>query len=510
MQTINLHGTLKFWATRWPDRLAVRCGGRDISWGALDRNSDEIAAGLVRAGVCKGDRVGILMRNRLEFIEVLFGVLKAGAVHTLINIRFTAKELVYPIVDSGLKILITQPDFLETLSQARYEVPDLELFTTEPSGPVRGLAELRIPGAGAPDVSVTADDVALVSYTSGTTGFPKGAMLTHGNLREAGMAISVPLGLTFQDRLLVSLPLAYTWGTCVYLIEALFTGATTIVDTVFAADSLIDLFERERISAWSSVPLLFERVAQSPLFATADLSSLRNVSTGAASRHLLNAWQSRGVMITQGYGLTESTGYASFLFSEDAIRKMGSAGRPLANIRMRIVDESGLTVPSNSPGEIWIQGPTVMKGYLNKPEETANAVVDGWLKSGDIGYFDDEGYLFVIDRVKDIVRSGGMNISTAELERVLDGVAGLEEFAVISVHDERWGEVPMIVAHVTTPLDIQGLIARSKADLADYKRPKYLVDYCKPLPRTISGKVLKRDLRSEYPHAPPEAIHIKD
>jgi fatty-acyl-CoA synthase len=507
---MNLQSHLRFWATRWPQRLAIECAGRTITWGALDAGSDQIAAGLMRAGVGAGDRVGILMRNRIEFAEVLFGVLKAGAAVTLLNIRFTAKELAYPVVDSGLEVIITEPVFANVLEECLRRVPGLAVFMSEALEGWATLDSLRIGTAAAPDVPVSDDDVALVSYTSGTTGFPKGAMLTHGNLREAGLAVSVPMGVTYEDRLLVSLPLAYTWGTCVYLQEGLLTGATTFVDTTFTADSLIELFERARITLWSTVPRLLELVADHPRFRTADLSSLRHVSTGNASLHLLESWQDVGVPITQGYGLTESTGHATLLFAEDARRKIGSSGRPLMPVRLRIVDGNGAALPAGEPGEIRVKGPTIMRGYLNKPEETAEALVDGWLKTGDVGVLDEEGYLSVIDRHKDMLRSGGLNVYPAEIERVLAGVSGLEDFAVIGVDDERWGEVPMIVAHGSRPLDLEGLKRRLGEELADYKRPRYLMDYGRPLPRTVSGKILKRELRLEFRAAPARARSLKD
>jgi len=506
---VNLHNALGFWATRWPERRAVRCGEQSITWGELEQRSTELALGLVRAGVNKGDRIGILMRNRIEFVEVLFATFKTGAAVTLLNIRFTARELLYPVLDSGLRLLVTEPEFAATLAEVRRRVADLKVYATGAADGCSGLDELRIAGTRAPPVTVDADDVALISYTSGTTGFPKGAMLSHGNMREAGLAVSLPMGVTFDDRVLVSLPLAYTWGTCVYLQEGLLTGATAIIDNQFTADGLIDLLEQERISLWSTVPHLLEVIADSPRFRSADFSSLRHVSTGNASLHLLHAWQNVGVPITQGYGLTESTGHVTLLFAEDSARKIGSSGRALMHLEIRIIDEHGNAQPPGAPGEIWVKGPTVMKGYLNKPAETAEALVDGWLRTGDIGFCDAQGYLSVIDRQKDMIRSGGLNVYPAELERVLAGIAGLEEFAIIGVPDPRWSEVPMIVAHGSRALDIDGLKHRCLSDLADYKRPRYVLEYGKPLPRTVSGKILKRDLRLEFTAVPPAALALK-
>ncbi|MFC4313845.1 class I adenylate-forming enzyme family protein [Steroidobacter flavus] len=509
--SINLHNMLSFWATRWPQRHAIRCAGRDMTWGELHRRSDEIAAGLHRIGVRHGDRVGILMHNRVEFIESMLGVIKAGGAVTLLNVRFTPREMVYPIVDAGIGVVITEPALADLLSEAEHELPKLRVYAADPIDGCGLLDDLRISGATAPDLQIGSDDVALVCYTSGTTGFPKGAMLTHGNIRESALASNIPSGMTFADRLLVSLPLAYTWASCQYLREAIVTGATaTIIEPRSDVDNLIDLLAGEKITAWSSVPVLFERISNSPRFGSVDFSNLRHAVTGGASLHLLRSWQSLGVPITQAYGLTETAGHVTLLFADDAERKLGTTGRPVMNVDLRIVDEQGAVLEAGQTGEISVRGPTVMKGYLNKPEATATVMEAGWLRTGDMGFFDDEGFLKVVDRSKDMLKSGGLNVYPAELERVLAGVPGLEEFAIIGVRDERWGEVPMIVAHGSRPLDVSKLKECCLRELADYKRPKYVLDHGKPLPRTISGKILKRELRHDYPTAPASATSLRD
>ncbi len=509
--TINLHHMLRFWATRWPDRHAVRCAGRDMTWGELHGRSDEIAAGLHRIGVRKGDRIGILMHNRIEFIETMFGVMKAGAAVTLLNVRFTPREMVYPIVDAGINVVVTEKALVELLSEAEREVPRLKVYAADVVDGCGELDDLRISGAAAPDLQVGSDDVALVCYTSGTTGFPKGAMLTHGNIRESALASNIPSGMTFADRLLVSLPLAYTWASCQYLREAIVTGATaTIIEPRTDVDHMIDMLVQEKVTAWSSVPVLFERIANSPRFGSVDFSNLKHAVTGGASLHLLRSWQRLGVPITQAYGLTETAGHVTLLFADDAERKLGTTGRPVMNVDVQVADEQGNVVDVGRTGEIRVRGPTVMKGYLNKPEATATAMEGAWLRTGDMGCFDADGFLKVVDRSKDMLKSGGLNVYPAELERVLAGVPGLEEFAIIGVGDQRWGEVPMIVAHGSRPLDMGLLKECCLRELADYKRPKYIVEHGKPLPRTISGKILKRELRSAYPAAPGNATPLRD
>ncbi len=510
MSDVNLHSTLEFWAVRWPDRPAIKCGYDSITWGDLDRRSSEIAAGLVQSGVAKGDRIGILMHNRIDFIVTLYAVLKSGASLVLLNVRFTPKEMAYPLTDAGIKVVISESAFQDVLQDTIQEVPDVDVYMIDQTSQFRSYNDLCVVGGKVSNLSIGRDDVALVCYTSGTTGFPKGAMLTHGSIRESGLAGIVSMGITFEDRLMISLPLAYTWGTCQYLREALISGATTILEASFDADHLMDVIEREKITIWASVVVLFEKIANSPRFSGAGLSSLKHAITGNASRHLLKTWRSIGVPITQAYGLTETGGHATILYSEDAETKMGSSGRAVMHSDIKVVDENGKTVAPGQAGEVLIKGPIVMKGYLNKPEETAKTMDGDWLKTGDIGYMDEGGYLSLVDRSKDMLKSGGLNVYPAELERIIAGITGLEEFAIIGVADEQWGEVPMIIYHGTQKLDLAGLKDRIQSDLADFKRPKYVVDYGKPLPRTVSGKILKRDLRLEFKAAPKTAVLLKD
>jgi fatty-acyl-CoA synthase len=258
---------------------------------------------------------------------------------------------------------------------------------------------------------------------------------------------------------------------------------------------LIEVLERDQIGVWSTPPILFERIAASPRFAVADFSHLPHVVTGGPSLYLLKKWQSKGVRLVQAYGLTETAGHVALLFPEDAERKLRSSGRPPMNISIRICDDEAKECPVGVPGEILVRGPCVMKGYVNNAAETAKVMDGPWLRTGDMGVLDDEGYLTVVDHSKDMLKSGGLCVYPAEIERVLAGVRGLEEFAVIGVKDERWGEVPMIVTHSDVEVDLDGLRARCEVELAGYKWPQYLVCHPQNLPRTVSGKVMKRELR---------------
>jgi fatty-acyl-CoA synthase len=429
---------------------------------------------------------------------------------TILNVRFTPNELLHPVGDAGIGVVVTQPELVPSLADARRNFPDLRLVLTEDSGggADNTLDAFRSRGGHVGVADVDEDATALICYSSGTTGFPKGVMLSHRNVREGGLATAVPCGMTHNDRVLITAPLAYTWGISQYLRESLATGATaTIVDPGAGIDELIDVLVEDRITMWSTVPVFFERIAASPRFEFLDLSNLRHVVTGGASLHLLQTWQDKGVPLTQAFGLTESGGgHVAMLFNEHIRSRIGWAGRPLLGVDLAIADDEGAFLAAGQEGEIVVRGPMVMQGYLNNPEETTKAMLGDWLRTGDVGLLDEEGFLRVTGRKKDMLRSGGLNVYPAEIERVLAGIRGLEEFAVIGVSDERWGEVPMIVAHDSEPPDLEALKKRCLSDLAGYKRPKYLCAYGKPLPRTFSGKIMKHALQGEFRHAPEHAL----
>ena len=505
----NLIQNLLFWARTTPGKTAIDVDGARLSYAELDRRSDEMAAGLAALGIGKGDRVGILMRNRVEFAEAMYAIMKAGAAIVLLNIRYTPAEIRHPITDAGLTAILTESALLPLVADAPAYAPGLRLFSADPADGAAPLEELRRKGAARPDIDIDGADIALVSYTSGTTGVPKGAMLSHGAIYAAGAARACFVGHSFRERMLLPMPLAYTAGAVFFMRDGVNAGCTTWFLRQPTGEAMLGLIERERITSVQGVTVLFEAMLQSPRFASTDLSSLTHALTGGAmvTRHLLEAWQARGVQLVQGYGQTESAGsHIAILAGEDAKRKMGFCGRPMPNLDLRIVDGEGNALPPGTPGEIWVRGSSIMTGYLNRPEETAAALAGGWLHTGDIGLLDAEGYLKILDRTKDMLISGGLNVYPAEIEKVLGDVPGLEEFCIIGVPDPRWGEVPMIVASGSAPVDMDRLLLRCRQELADYKRPRYLVRHADPMPRTLSGKITKGVLRALYCEVPEDAV----
>ena len=502
---------LRFWGRRLPDRLALRFDQRDYTWHELDQAVDELAAGLHGQGVRPGHVVGILMSNRPEFVETMLAVFRLGAVVELLNIRFTAAEMVHPITDAGTFLVVTEPRFLPVLADAARQVPGLKVVTTERADGLAALGDLRMPGA-APARRPEPGEIALLAYTSGTTGVAKGALLPHRAIIANGTARAVADALTWRDRVLIILPMAFTGGASSYLRESLVTGATAVVGAAFDPPRVLELLERERITICSAVPVIWETLLTLPQLDKADLSALRAcIGAGATTPvEVIRAWQARGVGMRQGYGQTEfAGGYATLLYEDEAEHKAGFVGRPIMHHELRIADEHDRDVQAGQPGQILLRGPSVMAGYHNNPEATAEALAGGWLHTGDIGVLDDDGYLKIVDRSRDMLISGGLNVYPAEIEAAIAGLPGLEECAVIGVPDERWGEVPMLVVPSLEGIDIPAVKAAVTARLADYRRPRWITGFGAPLPRTLGGKIIKREIRSHLPAVPAEAVSLR-
>ena len=490
---LDLTAIGRHWARWQPEQVALRFDDAAWTWRELHERTDALATGLAGRGVTPGDRVAILMRNRPEWIETALASLKVGAVVVPLNIRFTAPEIAYVVADAGCRMVVTEDALADGLAAVREQGAGVEVVRAE------ALDELRAEGA-APSITIAGDDPAFLCYTSGTTGDPKGAVLTHGawNAASQGWAQAIQLGV--DDRVYLPFPLAFTGGLAVMLFTY-WAGARLVLDGAFDAGRTIDLFEQERLTALLAVPVIIGALVDHPRFDDADLSSWRIACAGgsAVPPSLIAAVQARGVPMLQGYSLTESSGATTILPGHDATRKLGSAGLPIVHSDVRVVDESGAPCPPGVVGEISVRGPQVMAGYWADPEATAAALVDGWLRTGDLGHLDDEGYLFVVDRATDMLISGGLNVYPAEIERVLAPLPGMVEVAVIGVADARWGESPAVIAVAAAgAVDGDGVLTACRTVLADYKLPRYLVVREEPLPRNMSGKVLKHVLRVEY------------
>lgn len=494
----------RHWARWQPDAVALRFEGAGITWRQLQQSTDALAAGLARLGVDAGDRVAVLMSNRPEWIEVSLAALRLGAVVVPLNIRFTPAEISFVVADAGCGVVVTEHALEAGLAALGETAGAVTVILAEELDRLRSADR-------PPSVDTAWDDPAFICYTSGTTGDPKGAVLTHGSWNIASQGWAQAIQLTQADRVYLPFPLAFTGGLAVFLFTY-WAGARLVLDRAFDADRTLELFESERLTALLAVPVIHQQLVDHAGFEHADLSSWRVACSGGASvpQSLIATVQARGVPMLQGYSLTEASAAGTILPGHDARRKLGSAGLAIPHGRIDVVDDDGRSCAADEIGEIVVAGPQVMSGYWNQPDATAEALRNGWLHTGDLGRLDDEGYLYVVDRAKDMLISGGLNVYPAEIERVLASLPGVVEVAVIGVPDRRWGETPAVIAWTGgASLDAAAVVDACSGVLADYKLPRYLVVREQPLPRNMSGKVLKRDLRDEYADLPERSAPIR-
>ena len=499
---MNLAKIGEYWARWRPNDIAIKFGGVSTSWRELDAHTNELAAGLVERGIGRGDRIGLLLTNCLEWIELSVAAWKIGAVIVPINTRFTAPEVAYVVSDAGCKLLFTN----EELGAATSEV-----FGSCPVIRVEELGQLFVSGGSAGIADTLDSEPSFICYTSGTTGDPKGAVLTHGSFNAASQSWAQALELTPKDKLILPFPLAFTGGLALCMFTY-WSGGTLLLEPMVDTDRIFDLFEQEGATALMAVPVIHQQVVDHPRFATANLASWRIACAGGAPvpPTLLKAVQARGIPMLQMFSLTESSAAGTLLPNADALRKVGSAGIPIIHGGLKIADDDDNEVPVGEVGEILLSGPHIMAGYWNNPEASIAALRGGWLHTGDLGRVDEEGYLYVVDRKKDMLISGGLNVYPAEIERVLAGMPGIIEVAVIGVPHEKWGEAPAVVVFTGgAEVKAEDVLARCKAQLADFKLPRYFHVSPTPLPRNMSGKILKRELKIELAHLPQTSKAIR-
>jgi fatty-acyl-CoA synthase len=499
----NLAATALRRAELNPERIALIFEGREIRFGEFGDRVRRLASLFRSAGICVGDRVGYLGMNHPALLETMFAAQALGAIFVPLNFRLTAQELTFIINDAGIHTLVVDDALRPVLQPA---IPDLccgHYFSSESEAAGwRHLASERAasqPLAAA--VSVDQHDVAVIMYTSGTTGLPKGAMLTHGNILWNNINAMLAFGGSRDDVILTAAPLFHIGGLNVMTLGSFHTGSSVVLLRSFDPARVLADIERYRVSHMFGAPAMFLFMSQHPTFAATDLSSVRNLICGAAPvpEALIELYGARGVDFCQGYGLTETAPFSSFLTPEWAGSKLGSAGQAPIYSETRIVDDNNQPVAAGVRGEICLRGPNIMKGYWNRPDATAAAIdPEGWFHSGDVGYLDEDGFLFICDRLKDMVISGGENVYPAEVESALYKHESIAEVAVIGLPDDKWGEaVTAVVAlHQGHQLTLEELRAFAQPLLARYKLPLrlHVVD---TLPRNPAGKVLKFVLKEE-------------
>ena len=488
-----------------PERIALIFEEEKISYGQLAERVRRQATLLKEAGVCAGDRVAYLGFNHPAFFETLFAANTLGAIFVPLNFRLTAEELTFIINDAGVHTVIAGPAHRAVLDTCRSDVGVARWIGIE--GATEGwdtLDELAAAASPIFDVAVSdAEETAVIMYTSGTTGLPKGAMLTHANLWWNNVNTLMVGDYTSDEVSLVFAPLFHIGGLNVTTLVVMQRGGHVILHRHFDPVAAIEAIEVHRVTSLFGVPAMFLVMSQQPQFDTADLSSIKITICGGAPvpEPLMHRYEGVGVPFQQGYGLTETSPSLTRLPKQYRTTKLGSAGQAafFTELKLMAIDGSTVTEPFAN-GEICARGPNIMKGYWNRPEATAEAIdSDGWFRTGDAGYVDEDGFLFVVDRVKDMVISGGENVYPAEVESVLLGHPAITQVAVIGTPSQRWGEAVCAVASLDAgaELSLDELRTFAGQSLARYKLPTRL-EVIDEIPHNASGKVLKRDLRTRF------------
>ncbi|HXD65484.1 MAG TPA: long-chain fatty acid--CoA ligase [Solirubrobacteraceae bacterium] len=490
---MNLAGILTASAERDPDHVAIKLDDIELTYAALDGASAHIAGLLAEHGFQRGDRVGIMLPNVPYFPVVYYGVLRAGGIVVPMNVLLKKREVAYYLSDSGAKLLFAWHGFAED-AQAGAEQAGAECVVVEP-----GTFEEQV-GAASPETAVadTADDdTAVLLYTSGTTGQPKGAELTHANLTLNARGSAELFDLGSEGITLGALPLFHSFGQTCGMNATISDGGTLTLLPRFEPAKALEIIQRDQVNVFQGVPTMYGAMLHHSDRERYDVSSVQLCSSGGSAMpvELLRSFEEAfGCKILEGYGLSESSPVASFNH-RDRERKPGSIGTPIRNVEMKIVDDDRAEVDQGEVGEIVIRGYNVMKGYWQRPEETAETIVDGWLHTGDMGRVDEDGYFYVVDRKKELIIRGGYNVYPREIEEVLYEHPAVREAAVLGVpHDEYGEEVGAAVVlkddAEATPDELRDYV---KEQVAAYKYPRvvWLVD---DLPKGPTGKILKREI----------------
>jgi long-chain acyl-CoA synthetase len=484
------------------DQVALRHGDELLTYAELDDRSSRLANALLVLVIDEGSRVAYLVRSAPEVVELLFAVSKIGAVLVPLNWRLAARELGAVLDDSRAPVLVAAAPYLDLAAELAAERALTLVAVGQEYERLLAAHDALDPGRRG-----ASSDVIVQMYTSGTTGVPKGVLTTHRNLAAAAET-SPHWEFDASSVSLTPLPMFHIGGIG-WAFLGLWNGATTIIVSEFAAPDVLDTFERRRVTNAVLVPTMLQLLTAVPGAADRDYSALRSIAYGASpitTPVLKAALRTFGCSFYGVYGLTESTGGVVHLEPQDhdpegpRAHLLRSAGKPLPWVDVRVVDPgSGREAGPGEVGEIWLRAPNVMAGYFNRPDETAAALDDGWLRTGDGGYLDEEGYLFLTDRIKDMIVSGGENVYPIEVEEALAQHPGVADVAVIGIPDDRWGETVMalVIPRDGAAPAADELVAFARERLAGYKLPR-VVSFVEELPRTPSGKVLKRELRERF------------
>ena len=482
--------------------------GRRQTYAELDDRTNQLGNALVSGGLEKGDRVATLLMNGPEFVETFFGAAKVGGVVVALNWRLVADELSFILTDSAASTLVFGTAFNEVVSELYERGTDGTQVTrwihvgdaADRPEFAEGYEDMMSASStSAASSDAHGDDLLFIMYTSGTTGLPKGAMHSHNTTMWSCITANATADTRYGDNYLICLPLFHV-GALNPMLSVVNLGGTATIMSEFDPVKIWEVFGEEKIDVTLAVPAMLQFMLLTYDKDAHDTSSLRWVMSGAAPVpvSLIETYDQMGIDIVQVYGLTETCGPACLIAPEDAVARAGSTGKEFFYTKVRVVNEAGDDCAPDEPGEVLVQGPHVMVGYLNREEATAETIVDGWLRTGDVAVMDADGFVYIQDRVKDMIISGGENVYPAEIENAIFGMEGVNEVAVIGIPSEKWGESPLaVVVRADDSVTAEAVLEHTAGKLAKFKQPK-AVEFIDAIPRNPTGKVLKRVLRDQF------------
>ncbi|MCG6911378.1 MAG: long-chain fatty acid--CoA ligase [Deltaproteobacteria bacterium] len=485
-----------------PGREGLVCEDVRRTYQDLNDRANRLANAMTALGIGHGDRIGILAFNEPEYYDMYFGLGKIGAILVPVNYRLAGPEIQYILSDSDSKVLVFGPEYAEVVDSIRSDIPTKDFIAISENPPDWAKSYETLIGDapdGEPQIVGGDDDTLTILYTSGTTGRPKGAELTHAYYYWNSVNLMCTLGLDIGNTSLIALPLFHI-GALAGPPWVVHSGGKVVLLRTLDPQRFLELIEEEKVSGFGSVPQLLDFLKLVPDFEKYDWSSVKTILVYAAPVPvtLIKEYQASGIEVRQLYGLTEcNTG--TVLDSENAIEKVGSCGRPFFHTEVRVVDYNGQDLPPGEKGEVLLRAPNMMKGYLNRPEETDDAIKDGWLHTGDVAKMDADGFLYILDRKKDMIISGGENIYPAEIEDALLNHPKVVDVGVIGYPHEKWGEAvkAIVVVQAGQTLTEEELIEWCQGKIGKFKIPKSVV-VTDALPRTPTGKILKTELRKQF------------
>jgi fatty-acyl-CoA synthase len=493
---------LCYWARQAPGRPAIVFDGTDlVDYQSLDRWTDAAARCHAEAGLRTGDRIGIIGDNSLEWVVAALGALKLGAVVVPFNNRFTPDELRYLVDDSGPAMVLADDANRDRMAAALARPPAANgAVALRPLGAFTGLRHERV--APVPRPAAGPDDVTQIVYTSGTSSRPKGVLFTHRSTFNliADFAFAEP-ALRPGARIIYVLSMSGAPGLLWHILHPLTRGLSIFYERGFEPARTLHRLVEAKIQIMAGVPVLFEQMAKLPAFADAELSALELVTIAGARAPVpvIRAWLDKGVLLRQAYGMTELGGISSLNPAEQAVNRPESVGRGTVFTRHRVVRPDGTDCDPEEPGEIIVSGPGVTPGYWRNEAAYADAMRDNWFHSGDVGVKDADGYIRVVDRLKDIIITGGYNVAPSEIEAVISELPAVIEVCVVPAADAKFGEAPAAVIYAREAITAEEVTAHCRERLAGYKVPRHVIVQDHPLERMASGKIARRKIRDAHP-----------